>query len=182
MTRAGDIWQGAAAGAAGGALGSVAMVLFNNLLGRTGFGRQDLGRHHAERRVDAKPNDSDGTISDEPATRKAASSVAAAATGTPLDEEEKDVGGPIVHILFGAAVGAAYGALAARVPAVTSGGGLPFGVAVWLGAAEAGLPLVGLAKEPPEYPAARHAASLATHLAYGATTEAVRRLIAGRAG
>lgn len=170
-----DLWRGAAAGALGGAVGAVAMVVFNNLLGRTGFGREDLGRHHREHRVDAKPNDTDGTIADEPASRKAASSVAEVVAGTPLDEREKDIGGPVVHILFGAGMGALYGAAAARVPAVTWGAGLPFGAVVWLTAAETGLPLVGLARNPKEYPTARHIASLATHLIYGATTDGVLR-------
>ena len=169
-----------AAGAVGGIVASSAMVLFNHLLAAAGVGAEDYGQHHQERRLDAKPNDADGTISDEPATRKAASMTAEAVTGRPLDEREKDFGGPIAHHLFGAAVGAVYGAAAAVTPAVTAGGGIPYGVFVWLAAAESGLPLAGLAKPPSAYPPARHAASLATHMVFGAVVEAVRRVLTRR--
>ncbi|HVL67037.1 MAG TPA: DUF1440 domain-containing protein [Vicinamibacterales bacterium] len=164
---AGDIWRGAAAGAIGGAAGASAMVVFNHLLARTGFARGDLGRHHQEHRVEAKPNDSDATIPDEPATRKAAGWIAG--------PQWKDMGGPIVHHLFGACTGAIYGALAARLPAVTAGAGTPYGALLWLTAAEAGLPLAGLSRKPTAYPVERHAAALASHLAFGATLEIVRR-------
>lgn len=178
--RGDDVWRGAVAGAIGGAVGASAMVLFNHLLARTGFAEQDLGRHHRQHRVDAKPNDSDATVSDEPATRRAASRVAAGVAGRPLTEREKDVGGPIVHHLFGAANGALYGALAARVPAVAAGGGTLFGGALWLGAAEIGLPLARLARPPQAYPGERHAASFLSHLVFGATAEAVRRILTRR--
>src|SRR5688500_843395 len=144
--------RGAAAGAFGGLVGSAAMVLFSRVLAATGFGASDLGRHHQHRRIDAKPNDSDGTIADEPASRKAASVVAEALTGAPLDEREKDTAGSIFHYGFGAAAGAIYGALAAAEPKVTSGGGVPYGAAVFLTAGELGIPLAGLARKPTDYP------------------------------
>lgn len=175
-----SIWRGAAAGAIGGAVGSSAMVLFNHLLASTGFGRDDLGRRKQHRRVDAKPNDADGTISDEPATEKTASDLSEMVTGRPLNERGKRMAGPILHHAFGAAVGALYGAAAARAPKLAAGGGLPYGVLVWMAAAEAGLPVAGLSRKPAEYPFARHAASLASHVAFGATLEAVRRMMTRR--
>lgn len=175
-----SVWRGVAAGAIGGAVGSSAMVLFNHLLGASGFGRADLGRRYQHRRVDAKPNDADGTIADEPATEKAASNIAAATTGEPLAEHEKRTAGPVLHHAFGAMVGAVYGAAAARVPQLAAGGGLPYGVLVWAAAAETGLPLAGLSKSPGSYRWERHAASLASHLAFGATLEAVRRTMTRR--
>lgn len=175
-----SVWQGIAAGAIGGAIGSSAMVLFNHLLGASGFAQDDHGRHDQHRRVDAKPNEVDGTITDEPATEKAASNIAAAITGKQLNEHEKRSVAPLLHHAFGAMVGAVYGAAAARVPQLAAGGGLPYGVLVWATAAETGLPLVGLAKPPASYPWERHAASLASHLAFGATLEAVRRSMTRR--
>lgn len=172
--------RGAAAGAIGGLLGSAAMVLFNHVLASIGFGESDLGRHHQHRRIDAKPNDSDGTIADEPASRKAASRAVEAVTGAPLNEREKDTAGSIFHYGFGAAAGAVYGALAAAEPKVTLGGGVPFGAAVFLTAGEMGIPLAGLSRKPTEYPPARHLAGLATHLVYGLTLETVRRLLMRR--
>ena len=168
-------WRGAAAGALGGIVGSAAMVAFNHLLAFTGFGDDDLGHHHQLRRVDAKPNDSDGTIADEPASRRAASVAAETVAGRRLDEREKDAVGPLFHYGFGAVAGALYGALAARAPQVATGAGVPYGAAVFLTATELALPLAGLARKPTEYPPARHLASLATHLVYGVTLEAVRR-------
>jgi len=175
-----DLWRGAAAGALGGIVGSSAMVVFNHLLAATGFGRSDRGGRKPERRDDAKPNDTDGTIADEPASMKAASNLAEAVTGQPLGERGKKIGGPIMHHAFGAAVGALYGAAAAGVPQVTAGGGMPYGAFVWLAGAEAGVPLSGLSRSPDSYPPARHAASLATHLVFGATVEATRRWMTRR--
>lgn len=175
-----SVWRGIAAGAIGGAVGSSTMVLFNHLLGATGFARDDLGRHQQHRRIDAKPNDADGTIPDEPATEKAASTLNEAATGVPLDGREKRVRGSLLHHAFGAMVGAVYGAAASRAPQLATGGGLPYGVLVWLVAAETGLPLVGLSRSPGSYRWERHAASLGSHLAFGATLEAVRRTMTRR--
>lgn len=179
-TESSSTLRGAAAGAIGGVVASAAMVLFNHLLARTGFGQSDLGDHHQDRRVEAKPNDSDGTIPDEPASRKAASLTAQALTGRPLNEHQKDFGGSLFHYGFGAAAGAVYGALAAASPKVTSGGGAPYGAAVFLTASELGVPAAGLARHPVEYPPARHLAALATHLVYGITLETVRGLLMRR--
>ena len=175
-----SVWRGIAAGAIGGAVGSSTMVLFNRLLGATGFARDDLGRHHQHRRIDAKPNDADGTVADEPATEKAASTLNEAATGAPLDAPERRIGGTLLHHAFGATVGAVYGAATSRAPQLAAGGGLPYGLLVWLVAAETGLPLVGLSQPPASYRWERHAASLGSHLAYGATLDAVRRMMMRR--
>jgi uncharacterized membrane protein YagU involved in acid resistance len=133
-----------------------------------------------QRRIDAKPNDSDGTIADEPASRKAASATAEALTGRPLDEQEKHFAGSLFHYGFGAAAGAFYGALAAASPKITMGAGVPYGAAVFVTAGELGVPAAGLARSPGEYPPARHLAALATHLVYGLTLETVRRLLMRR--
>jgi uncharacterized membrane protein YagU involved in acid resistance len=94
-----------------------------------------------------------------------------------VPEDYKPVAGELVHYAFGGAIGAIYGAAAAKTPDVTAWGGLPFGATVWLIADEMGVPLAGLSKAPTEYPLSKHASALAAHLVYGATTEAVRRLI-----
>ena len=179
-TESSNPFRGALAGAIGGIVGSAAMIAFNHLLASSGFGESDLGEHHKHRRVDAKPNDSDGTIADEPASRKAASRVANAVTGRPLNEQEKDTAGSLFHYGFGAAAGALYGALAATSPAVTKGAGVPYGAAVFVTAGELGVPLAGLSRHPTEYPLTRHAAALATHVVYGGTLEFVRRLLMRR--
>jgi hypothetical protein len=150
------------------------MVAFNHLLDAVGLGEDGADWEHRRHRADAAPNDTDGTIADEPASRKAASRAAEALAGRPLSEPEKDVGGPLMHFAFGAAAGAIYGALAETSPGITRGGGAPFGAGIFLTAGEVGVPLARLSKPPTAYPARRHLAALATHVVYGLTLEAVR--------
>lgn len=171
---------GAAAGAIGGIAGSAAMVAFNHLLHATGLVKDEESGHRHHHRRHAKPNDTDGTISDEPASRQAASAAAEAVAGRGLSEREKDIGGPLMHYAFGAAAGAMYGALAATSPRITAAAGAPYGAAVFLTAGEIGVPMMGLARRPTTYPPARHAAAFATHVVFGLTLEAVRRLLTRR--
>ena len=170
-----DLLVGAAAGAVGGVVGSTVMVLFNHALAATGFGRDDLGARKQHRHRHGKPNETDGTISDEPASEQAASKLVEATTGDRLGDTGRKIGGTLAHHAFGAVVGAVYGAAVARAPQLAAGGGAPYGALVWLGAAEIALPLAGLAKRPTRYRTERHVASLATHLVFGLTVEGVRR-------
>ena len=170
-----DILAGAAAGAVGGVIGSTAMVLVNHALAATGFGREDLGARKQHRHDRGKPNETDGTISDEPASEKGVSKLVEATTGHQLGDTGKKVGGTLAHHAFGAVVGAMYGAAVASAPRLAVGSGAAYGAFVWLSAAEIALPLAGLAKRPTRYPAERHVASLATHLVFGLTVEGVRR-------
>lgn len=165
------------AGIAGGVVGSTAMVVFNHLLASSGFAADDLGRHDQHRRTDAKPNDTDGTISDEPASIKGTASAVERLTGQRLPEQGRRALGLLGHHGFGAIVGAAYGLLASQNRVVTSGAGLPYGAVVWLAAAEVGLPAAGFARDPRSYPLSRHLASLGSHLVFGVTVEGVRRTI-----
>ena len=172
--------RGVLAGAIGGIAGAAAMVGFNHLIHATGLVEEEGGGHQQHHRRHAKPNDTDGTISDEPASRQAASAAAEATVGRRLTEDEKDIGGPLMHYAFGAAAGAIYGALAAAAPRITAGAGAPYGATVFLTAGEIGVPMLGLARRPTTYPPARHAAAFATHLVFGLTLEAVRKLLTHR--
>jgi putative membrane protein len=167
---------GALAGAVAGIAGSWAMVRFNHAVGGGGF---RPGGAHNHRRLRATPNDTDGTFSDEPASMQVASAVAAPVLGRPLSEDEKEIGGPIAHYLFGAVMGAMYGAAAETQPSATAGAGVPFGTAVWLAADEVGVPLAGLSGPPGNYPLSRHVAAFASHVVFGLTVEGVRRLLRG---
>jgi putative membrane protein len=171
-----NLCLGAMAGALGGIVGSWTMVLFNHMVG----GIEENRRREPYRRERASPNNQDGTISDEPASLKLARKTAEPVLGRALTESEKEAGGDLFHYGFGALAGAIYGAAAEVRPRTTAGAGAPFGAAVWLAADEVGLPLVGLAKRPTEYPPSRHAAALGTHLVFGVTVEGVRRLLRGR--
>jgi len=171
---------GAIAGAAAGLVGSWAMVRANHALS-PGTGTSDKpGDLHAHRRVNARPNDTDGTIPDEPGSMQAASALAEPVLGRPLTTREKEAGGPIVHYLFGAAAGALYGAAAETDRSVTAAAGIPYGIGVWLIADEIGMHAAGFASRPTDYPLSRHASALATHIVFGLSVEAVRRLMRGR--
>lgn len=166
--RTNAVGLGIIAGIVGGLVASWAMERFQKALGKISeeMGGADGGGGQQHRQPQS-----------EPATYKAADAVSEAVTGDDVPREYKPAAGSVVHYAFGAAVGALYGAAAARNHGVTSWAGLPFGATVWLIADEIGVPLAGLSKAPTEYPISSHASAFATHLVYGATTEAVRRLL-----
>ena len=92
-----------------------------------------------------------------------------------LNKQQKKKGGTVVHYAFGAVMGAGYGAAAEVAPPVKSLAGLPYGAALFVGADEIVLPVLGLSKKPTEYPLSKHLSGLGQHLVYGATVELVRR-------
>lgn len=172
---------GACAGAAAGLIASWAMVRFNHLIAPEN-GRSDKpDDRHAHRRIGARPNDIDGTLPDEPGSIQAASAVAEPMLGRPLTEREKEIAGPVMHYLFGATVGAMYGAAAEVDESATRGAGTAYGIGIWLIADEIGMHAAGFATTPTDYPPSRHAATLASHIVFGLTVEAVRRMLRGRA-
>jgi hypothetical protein len=154
------------AGVIGGLVASWTMEYFQRGLGRLneemGGAGGGGGQQHRKPQSD-------------PATYKAADAVAETVTGKEITHEHKPSAGALVHYAFGGALGAIYGAAAARTPDVTAWGGLPFGATVWLIADEMGVPLAGLSNVPADYPLSSHLSAFATHLVYGATTECVRR-------
>ncbi len=177
--RQGSPALGAVAGALGGLAGSWTMVRFNHIIGTDSTGSDKADDRHAHRRTNARPNDTDGTIPDEPGSMQVASAIAQPILGRPLTDDEKESAGPLVHYLFGAATGALYGAAAEIDPSTTRGAGVPFGVGVWLLADEIGMHAAGFATRPTDYPFSRHAATFATHVVFGLTVEAVRRMLRG---
>ena len=80
-----------------------------------------------------------------------------------------------MHYAFGTVVGGVYGVVAEFAPVVTTGAGVPFGTAVWLGADEIAVPALGLSKPPTQYPLSKHLYAIASHFVYGLTTDVVRR-------
>jgi len=115
-----------------------------------------------------------------PATVKAADKASRAVTGKRVARADRAQAGTIVHYLFGGALGAAYGVAAEYRPGVTRG----FGSALGLGTAtlfdEAAVPAAGLSKAPTTYPPVTHLYGYASHLVFGAVTEAVRRTLRAR--
>jgi putative membrane protein len=167
--RRNDVRRHVIAGLAGGLAGAFAMEHFQRALGRVS---PDLGGAPGGGGQQYRQPQS------EPSTYVAADKLTRAATGHPLRAEYKPAGGSLVHYGFGGAVGALYGALAARHPGTAAGMGMPFAMAVWLLADEVGMPAAGLARRPGAYPAADHLSSLTAHLVFGAAMEGVRRVLA----
>lgn len=179
MHRQAETLKGVAAGALAGLVGSLVMNQFQNLWSKLNenAGRSDDA--HPPRQNVALQNLEGAQQSqeeDEPATVKAAEAISNELFGHELTEDERRIAGPVVHYTFGASTGMVYGMLAELTPVATIGFGMPFGAAVWAIADETLVPLIGLSKAPAAYPLSNHLYSLASHLIYGATTEAARRL------
>jgi Protein of unknown function (DUF1440) len=105
----------------------------------------------------------------------AAQAIARPILGRGLTREELRYAAPLMHYLFGAAMGAVYGAYAERRGVRASGAG--FGATVWLGADEIAMPLLGLSDSTTRRPLEMHLQSLVAHLVYGAVTEVTRRSV-----
>ena len=124
----------------------------------------------------AAPAFGQGDSEHDPANVKAAQDAAEVTTGEPFPDNRKGAAGSMVHYATGLTLGLGYAAAAAVTPRVTTGFGMPFGVAVALLLDELLVPAFGWGGWPDETPAATHAYSLATHAVFGAVLEGGRRL------
>lgn len=115
--------------------------------------------------------------SDEDATERLAEMARREATGVRSTGLEKQVLGKLVHYAFGASSAAVYGALVEAYPWLSCAYGMGFGTAVWLGADEGTVPAIGLSTAPNQQPLSVHLTSFGSHLAYGLTSEFVRRRV-----
>ena len=129
----------------------------------------------------SKSSDSSGQETEqEDATMKIAGKGAEIA-GYSISHKQKKKTAPIVHYGFGAAMGALYGTLTELAPhgvrrhPVLSG--MEFGSVLFAGADEVAVPSLGLSAAPGETPVSSHIYALASHLIYGATAGAVRRIV-----
>lgn len=170
------VWKGLVAGAAGGLAGAFAVSLFMAVLKTArrepgAFGRQlRLQLRRGGQTARESPSEVAPTV-------RAARIISERVFGHRLPARSETPAGAAVHLGFGAGTGACYGAAAEVAPRVTAGGGVPFGLAVWLGADETLLPLLGLSKPSTRIDLTVHGASFAAHIVYGATTEIVRRAV-----
>lgn len=169
-TRGEDVLKGAAAGIIGGLAASWIMTQFQTIWMKASEAAANGNSSKANGRQREQQQEEDPTM-------KTADKITKTFTGESLRKSQKKTGGTLVHYAFGAAVGGLYGAMAEYVPRVKSFAGLPYGTAVFLGADELALPLLGLSKKPTEYPVSRHLYGLSSHIVYGATLEGVRRAI-----
>jgi len=151
--------KGLVAGVASGLIASFAMEQF-----------QGLWSLVSKKLQDPKPG-----RPAKPATVKAADAIAQRVVGHKVRKKHQKLAGEAMHYAMGGASAAVYGVLAEVTPAVTAAEGMAFGAVVWLAADEASLPALGLTKPPTKIPMATHVYALASHLVYGAVTEAIRR-------
>ena len=175
--------KGLAAGAVGGLAAAFVMNQFQAAWGRAAAGEErshgaqslQQGTPHRGVGRDLRAEGVDRPEDD--ATERLANAVAVGVLERGLTEREKDAAGTAFHYAMGLTSGAIYGALAEFVPAAKSGAGAPFGMAVWVVADEGLVPAAGLSKSAEEYPLSIHAYSIASHLVFGLTAEAVRRAV-----
>lgn len=179
--RGDDVLKGLAAGFVGGLVASFVMNQFQALCGKLMEGVERS--HGAQSLQQGKPDNEDKPVNPEndeesdDATERLASAISENIFGKELTKPEKESAGTVIHYVYGTATGAFYGAAAELAPVITTGVGMPFGTLVWVAGDEGAVPALGLSKSPTEYPLSTHAYSLASHLVYGLTAEAVRRAV-----
>jgi putative membrane protein len=97
--------------------------------------------------------------------------------GHELTIVQRKISSEAIHWGFGAATGAAYGALAEYVPTVTSKDGANFGMALVTLTHQGALPAMGLGARPGEQTAREKTSEMTSHIVYGVVTETVRRVV-----
>jgi putative membrane protein len=166
--RSGDFLGRLGKGAAAGALAGLAAGLVMNYFQQGWQKAEEAASDDPEKTAHAFEEGSNATV-------KAAEAVAKPVIGRGLKQKEKKVAGPAVHFAFSTAMGALYGALTEAVPLANAGFGTAFGTALFIGADEIALPVLGLGSPPQETPLSKHAYALVSHWVWGAATEAGRR-------
>jgi hypothetical protein len=96
--------------------------------------------------------------------------------GRPPSKEMKRALSWAVHIGYGLAVAALYGAFRGESRHVVRDGAL-FGTALWLVGDEIAVPLLGLADKPTAYHPTQHLQSFAQHIGFGVGTAAATQLL-----
>jgi putative membrane protein len=180
MHRQAEALKGILAGALAGLVGGLLMNQFQNLWSKLNQDEADSEHAHPPRQHVSRQQlegEQQSQEEEEPATVKTAEAISREVLDHELTKDERRIAGPLVHYTFSATTGMVYGALTELTPVAAVGFGLPFGAAVWAVADETMVPLFGLSKPPTAYPLSKHLYSLASHLIYGATTEAARRLV-----
>jgi len=97
--------------------------------------------------------------------------------GHALAPATKEMAAEGIHWGFGAAAGAAYGALAEFYPAATAKEGASFGMALEALTHETALPAMGLGAAPGDRTFQERASEMTSHVVYGLATEMVRRIV-----
>ena len=165
------LWKGLVAGGAAGLAASLAMNQFQNLWSKTS---KKLG-HDGQQESSSRSGEEN-----EDATMKVVAKVAEIG-GYHLSREPEKKAGPIVHYAFGTGMGALYGTIMELGPRKLRRhellSGVGFGSLLFAGADEIAVSAAGLSGPPREYPLSSHVYALASHLVYGLTTGAIRKVV-----
>jgi hypothetical protein len=164
------VYQGIVAGGVAGLVGTWAMSEVQRLWTRAVDGdapESAGGRHDARDWQERSEHQNSNEL--------AAQTIAGYVLGRRLTDGELRFAAPLVHYVFGATMGALYGAYAERRHADASGAA--FGMSVWLGADEIAMPLLGLSDSTARRPIEMHLQSLVAHVVYGTVTEVTRRSV-----
>ena len=102
--------------------------------------------------------------------------VAGRVLGRDIDENRSTELMPAIHYGFGIGFGVAHSLVARRRPEVTTGLGIPAGVALWLATHGSVVPAMGLQAAPTAMARSWYVWELGSHLVFGAALEAVRRI------
>ncbi|HVF68287.1 MAG TPA: DUF6789 family protein [Pyrinomonadaceae bacterium] len=97
-----------------------------------------------------------------------------------LGEEEREAATWVSHFAYGAACGAAYGALSRGLGRHAALAGAGFGVAVWAASYLGWLPAAGILTPATEHPSRRNALMIASHVVWGTTAAVVLHNLADK--
>jgi putative membrane protein len=140
--------KGLFAGLVGGLVGTIAMTFAERLFPAHTHGEQDTSEVIAEHLA-----------------------------GHSLSPANKAIAAEGIRWGFGAAVGAAYGALAEYYPSATTKEGATFGMTLEALTVEGALPALGLGTAPEDLTTRERASEITSHVVYGIATEMVRGLV-----
>ena len=122
----------------------------------------------------------EGQDGQEPNTVKAGDAVAEATVGKQVPGEYRKPAGTAVHYSFGAFLGAVYGVAVELRPVISAGFGTAYGAAVSLVADEIAMPALGFTPPASKVTAMTHLRGFVSHLVFGVTLEAVRKVLVAR--
>ena len=167
-----SLWKGALAGAAGGALGTLVLNLFQKA---SLEGTREAENHWADGHKYIKQQQQ---LLD--SFEQAHIATAEAVVGQ-VPHRRRERTAMEVEFAFGIVCSAFYGAAAEYLPAATTGFGSMYGAVLFTGASELLLPAIHFVPSPVNRTPIQHLGGLAGNVVYGLTTEAVRHLTRGRA-
>lgn len=174
-----ETWKDVALGAAGGAVGVLAMTLYwKTATAIRGADPRSLSREEPDA-LDEIGVAGQLHQEGEPSTAAAGRVIHEAATGEEPGAERKRKLSNAVHWGYGVAMGTAYALLRRRARVPDAEGGLALGAMLWAVGDELAVPLLGLSRGPTAYPVAQHAHRLGAHLAYGLAVAAATQLLYG---